>query len=65
MQQEQTVIDIHIANGGTGFIISRKVGKLVIVTESLSGVTGSDATGNIDFLTDNILPNPIHRLDIR
>ena len=65
MKQEKTIIHINTADSRTGFAIGGKIGQFVIITESLSLMTGADTTGDVHLLRNNIVPNPVDGLDVR
>ena len=64
MEEEHPVVDIDIADGGAGLAICRGVRQLVILPESLTSVGGADASGDVIFLGDDVVPDPVNRLDI-
>ena len=64
MQQEQAVVHIHIADGGTGLAVGTHVRQFVVGTEGLAVVGGSDTTGDVELLRDDVVPDGIDGLDV-
>ena len=64
MEEEQAIVDIHIADGGASFIISGGVGKLVVVAKRFAGVTGTDTSGDVYLLAHYVVPYPVNGMDI-
>ena len=59
MQEEQTVVDIHIADGGTRLAIGRHVGQLIVAAECLSARGAADAARNVHLLAHDVLPDAV------
>ena len=57
MQEEKTVVDVHVADGSTSFQISIS-GKIIIRTEFLVFMDGPHTSGDKHSLTDHIVPQP-------
>ena len=64
MEQEETIVDIDVADGRTGLAIGTHVGQLVVFAESLTTGSGTDAARDVVFLLDNIVPDAVDGVDI-
>ena len=64
MEQEQAVVDIDIADGSTGLAVGAHVGQLVILAESLATGGGTNATGDVELLANNIVPDLVDGVDV-
>ena len=64
MEQEQTMVHIHITDGGTGLTIGAHVRQFIVGAESLTVGCGTDTTRDIVFLRHDIVPDGINGLDI-
>ena len=64
MQQEEAVIHVNIADGGTGLIVGGQIRQFIVITESFARMTRTDTAGNIYLLADDILPYLVDSLDV-
>ena len=64
MEQEETIVDIHVANGGAGLGIGTHIGQLIVGAEGFTVVRGSDAAGDIEFLADDVVPDAVDGVDV-
>ena len=64
MQEEQTVVDIDVADGRARLAISRHVGQFIIRTESLAVGRSPDTAGDVILLAHDIVPNPVDGMDV-
>ena len=64
MQQEQTVVHIDITDGGTGFAVGAHIRQLIILSEGLAAGSSTYASGDVEFLANDIIPDSINSLDI-
>ena len=64
MQEEQSVVEIHLSNGSTSFAISRHVWQFVVLTKCLTTARGTHTTRDVVFLRDDVVPNPVDGIDI-
>ena len=64
VEKEKTVVDVDVADGGACLTVGRHIGQLVVLAESLSLMGGSDSSGDIVFLADDIVPDIVDGLYI-
>ena len=64
MEQEQSVVNIHITDGGTRLTVGTHIWQFIILAKSLAIRGGADTTGDIEFLCDDVVPDSIDGLDI-
>ena len=64
MQEEEPVVDIHVAYGRTGLVVGCQVGQFIVVAERLALMTGADSSGDIEFLLRYVVPDTVYGLDI-
>ena len=58
------MIDIDVADGGTGLAIGFGIGQFVVVAERLTIVTCADATGDVVLLSDDVVPDLVDGLQV-
>ena len=64
MEEEETVVDINIADSCAGFAVGTHVWQLVVLAESLAVVSCSDTSGDVEFLAHDIVPDAVDGVDI-
>ena len=64
MEEEETVVDINIADSRAGFAVGTHVRQLVVLAESLAVVGGSDTSGDVELLAHDIVPDAVDGVDI-
>ena len=64
MEQEQTVVDVDIADGGTRLAVGAHIGQLVVLAEGLARGRGTDAAGDVEFLGDDVAPDIVDGVDV-
>ena len=47
MQQEEAVVDVDVANGGTRLAVGAHVRQFVVLAEGLAAGCGADAAGDV------------------
>ena len=64
MEEEETVVDINIADSCAGFAVGTHVRQLVVLAESLAVVGGSDSSGDVELLAHDVVPDAVDGVDI-
>lgn len=64
MEEEETVVDINIADSCAGFAVGTHVRQLVVLSESLAVVGGSYTSGDVEFLAYDVVPDAVDGVDI-
>ena len=64
VKQEESVVHIHITNGGTGLAVCTHIGQFVVLAEGLAIRSGADTASDIELFGDDIVPDGIDGLDI-
>ena len=64
MEEEETVVDINIADSCAGFAVGTHVRQLVVLAESLAVVGSSDTSGDIELLAHDVVPDTVDGVDI-
>ena len=64
MEQEQSIVHIHVADSRTSLAVGAHVGQFVVGSEGLTVVRGADTASDIEFLGDDIVPDGIDGLDV-
>ncbi len=64
VEEEETVVDIHVADSSTSLAICRHIGKFVVCAECFTVACGTDTAGDIVFLAYNIIPDAVDGVDI-
>ena len=64
MEEEETVVDINIADSCAGFAVGTHVRQLVVLAESLAVVGGTDTSGDVEFLAHDVVPDAVDGVDI-
>ena len=64
MEEEETVVDINIADSCAGFAVGTHVRQLVVLTESLAVVCGSYTSGDVELLAHDVVPDAVDGVDI-
>ena len=64
MEEEETVVDINIADSCAGFAVGTHVRQLVVLAESLAVVGGPDTSGDVEFLAHDVVPDAVDGVDI-
>ena len=64
MQQEETVVHIYVAYGGTRLAVGRHVRKFIVLSESLTLTGGSYAACDIKLFAYDIFPYPVYGMDV-
>ena len=64
MKQEESVVHIHITNGGTGLAVCTHIGQFVILAEGLTVGGGTDTARDVELLRYDIVPDGVDGLDV-
>ena len=64
MEEEETVVDINITDGSTSLAVSTHVWQIIVRSESLTIVSGSDTASDIEFLAYDVVPDAVDGVDI-
>ena len=64
VEEEHPVVYIYVSDGGAGLAICRHVRKLVVVAEGLAGVGGTDTSGDVHLLGNDVLPDAVDGVDV-
>ena len=64
MEEEETVVDINIADSCAGFAVGTHVRQLVVLAESLAVVSSSDTSGDVELLAHDVVPDAVDGVDI-
>ena len=64
VEEEETVVDINIADSCAGFAVGTHVRQLVVFAESLAVVGGSDSSGDVELLAYDVVPDTVDGVDI-
>ena len=64
MKQEESVVHIHITNGGTGLAVCTHIGQFVVLAEGLAIRSGADTASDIELFGDDIVPDGIDGVNV-
>ena len=64
MEEEESVVDINIADSCAGFAVGTHIRQLVVLAESLAVVGGSDTSGDVELLAHDVVPDAVDGVDI-
>lgn len=64
MKEEETMVDVDIADGCASLAISRHIRQFIILAECLAIACGANAACDIILLSNNIVPDSVYSLDI-
>ena len=64
VKQEESVVHIDIADGGTSLTIGRHVGQFVVLAEGLTVGGGTDTARDVELLRYDIVPDGVDGLDV-
>ena len=64
MQQEQTIVNIHITDSSTSLTVGAHIRQFIVLTKGLSIAGGTNAASNIEFLLYDIPPDIVNGLNI-
>ena len=64
VKQEESVVDIDVADGGAGLAIGRHVGQLEVASEGLAAGGAADAAGDVHLARDDVVPDAVYGTDV-
>ncbi len=65
VQESHAVVEKHIGNRCTGFIVSLQIGKIIVFSESFNAVNRTQTAGNMHLFIHYIFPDILQGLGVR
>ena len=64
MQQEKSIVEIHLGNGSTSLTIGTHVGQFIVFSESLPTAGCPHTTCDVELLAYNVFPDAVDGFDV-